>query len=324
MDYGKIPYILKIIRDKQGEIDKAMRLLEKIQHQSLNDPIFSFDLDFVRAYAPGHFYTPLPSNEEIQRVAPRVWKPVPDALPDIDLNTQDQHRLLEKFAKLYQELPLWDGEHGPLRYHFDNGFFSYADAIFFYSFLREFKPRRIIEIGSGYSTCVALDVNELFFQNEISCTCIEPYPDRLLSLLRPDDASRVKIVQEQVENLSLDFFSSLSANDILFIDSSHVGKIGSDVLYELFEILPRLREGVIIHFHDVFYPFQYPREWVESFHRAWNEAYFLRAFLQNNQAFKILFFNDYLGKLFPDLLEKATPLALKNTGGSLWMRKVAS
>lgn len=126
-----------------------------------------------------------------------------------------------------------------------------------------------------------------------------------------------------MEHLPLDFFSNLAANDILFIDSSHVGKIGSDVLYELFEILPRLQEGVIIHFHDVFYPFEYPREWVESFHWAWNETYFLHAFLQYNQTFKILFFNDYLAKLFPNLLEKATPLALKNTGGSLWMRKVA-
>lgn len=176
MDYGKLPKALKSIRDKQEEIDKAMRTFEETYHQFLSDPIFNYDLDFVRAYAPGHFYTPLPSSEEIRKVASRVWKPVPDTLPGIDLNTQEQHRLLEKFAGFYGELPYRDGERGTLRYHFDNGLFCYADTIFFYSFLREFKPRRIVEIGSGYSTCVALDVNELFFGNEIECTCIDPNP----------------------------------------------------------------------------------------------------------------------------------------------------
>lgn len=122
----------------------------------------------------------------------------------------------------------------------------------------------------------------------------------------------------------MDVFLTLEENDFLFIDSSHVGKIGSDVLFELFEILPRLREGVIVHFHDVFYPFEYPRGWLETNHWAWNEDYFLRAFLQNNSVWDILFFNNYIGMTFPEMLRKWMPLYLKNIGGSLWLRKNAA
>jgi hypothetical protein len=106
------------------------------------------------------------------------------------------------------------------------------------------------------------------------------------------------------------------------VDSSHVVKIGSDVAHIIFEILPRLKPGVIVHFHDVFYSFEYPKEWVKE-GRAWNEDYFLRAFLQYNSVFQILYFNSFMGQFYQNELERKMPLCLRNTGGSLWMKKAA-
>ena len=116
-------------------------------------------------------------------------------------------------------------------------------------------------------------------------------------------------------------FSLLEENDLLFIDSTHLIKTGSDVCYELFEILPSLKSGVLIHFHDVFWPFEYPKDWVLTENRSWNEIYGLRAFLMNNSDYEIIFFNDYFCKFFRKIAEKDYPKILKNTGGSLWLRK---
>src|SRR5690606_8620162 len=110
-------------------------------------------------------------------------------------------------------------------------------------------------------------------------------------------------------------FEELNAGDMLFIDSTHVAKTGSDVNYILFEILPRLKSGVLIHFHDIFYPFEYPRDWVFN-GRNWNEVYFLKAFLMYNTTFEIKLFSHYLHKHHPNVFE-AMPLCYRNHGGNL-------
>ncbi len=110
-------------------------------------------------------------------------------------------------------------------------------------------------------------------------------------------------------------------NDILFIDSSHVSKTGSDVNHLLFKILPLLNDGVMIHFHDIFFPFEYPQWWAFE-GRAWNEAYLLHAFLAHNRAYQIEFFNTYVIDRYRERIAAEFPLFLKNEGGSLWLRKV--
>ncbi len=167
-----------------------------------------------------------------------------------------------------------------------------------------------------------LDTSEKFLRGDISFTFIEPYPDRLQTLLKQEDKQH-KIFEKPVQDVELKIFDDLNENDILFIDSSHIAKVGSDVIHIVFQILPRLKEGVIIHFHDIFHSFEYPQEWLEE-GRAWNEAYFLRAFLQYNSAFQILYFNSFMGKFHGDLLQQEMPLCLKNTGGSIWLRKCAA
>ncbi|MBM4145209.1 MAG: class I SAM-dependent methyltransferase, partial [Nitrospira sp.] len=202
-----------------------------------------------------------------------------------------------------------------------NPAYLYSDAIILYCMIRHTQPKKIIEVGSGYSSCVMLDTNDIFFKSTISCTFIDPYPDLLLSLIHDTDKDNIEIIPQKLQDVPINTFSDLSDNDILFIDSTHMVKTGSDVNFIFFEILPHLKKGVYIHFHDIFYPFEYPKEWVYE-GRAWNEAYFMRAFLQYNNEFKIQFFNTFLEHFFRGKFMNEMPLCLKNLGGSIWIRKV--
>ena len=116
--------------------------------------------------------------------------------------------------------------------------------------------------------------------------------------------------------------TTLASGDILFIDSTHVSKAGSDVNHIFFKILPSLAEGVNIHLHDIFYPFEYPKEWIYE-GRAWNENYVLHAFLQYNSAFKITFFSNFLARFHHRTFHEKMPLCMKNTGGSIWLQRVS-
>lgn len=152
----------------------------------------------------------------------------------------------------------------------------------------------------------------------VDFTFIEPYPERLKSLLTPHD--NVRIIEEKLQDVDTDIFSSLQAGDILFIDSTHVSKIDSDVNLYLFNILPRLAKGVLIHIHDIPYPFEYYKEWIYN-GRAWNEAYMIRTFLQFNTSFKIKFWGSYFENVHKELYFKHMPLCAKCPGGSLWLEK---
>ena len=166
-----------------------------------------------------------------------------------------------------------------------------------------------------------MDTNELYFSNSINLQFIEPYPETLRSLIKNTDYPLIKIHESNLQDIPIDLFKNLASNDILFIDSTHVSKIDSDVNYIIHEILPVLSKGVYVHFHDIFYPFEYPKEWTLD-GRFWNEQYILRAFLQYNSQFKIVLFNTYLELFFREKLENRFPLIFKNTGGSLWIKKI--
>lgn len=207
---------------------------------------------------------------------------------------------------------------------FFNGdeWYSYGDAIVLFCMINYFKPKRLIEVGSGYSSTVTLDTCELL-NLKTKITFIEPYPELVLSLLSDRDDPDKLLLRKGVQTVDLSFFEELNSGDILFVDSSHVVKFGSDVLFILTEVLPRLKPGVIIHFHDIFWPFEYPIEWLEQ-GSAWNEAYFLKALLINNKNYEILYFNDYMGQMNHDLVKEYMPLALKNSGCGIWLKKLES
>ena len=272
-------------------------------------------------FPSGHFYSPIPDLNEIRRYEASIWTAPPREIEGVDLNEKGQVQLLKELGEFYKELPFADGKTENLRYYFENPAFSYSDAIILYSMIRFVKPHHIIEVGSGFSSCVTLDTNELFFNGSIKTTFIEPYPDLFHSLIKDSDREKVRVLPVRLQDVSLTEFDELDRNDILFIDSTHVSKVNSDVNYIFFKILPRLKKGVVIHFHDVFYPFEYPKAWVFE-GRAWNEDYILRAFLEYNTAFKVLYFNTFMGNFFEQDLQKHMPLCLKNKGGSLWLQKL--
>lgn len=224
---------------------------------------------------PIHYYEPLPdfraiTLEQIQRR--RNYSA-------IDLRWDDQLRLLRELKPYAAELSGVD---------LTNDYFSGLDAIVYYSLIRHLNPRRVIEIGSGYSTrfaAKALARNA----NGAKLTCIEPNPERLNG-----HALNVELIQKRVEEIEVDFFSQLEANDILFIDSSHTVKFGSDVCYEFLDVLPVLRPGVWVHVHDIFFPHDYPEEWILRRRLALNEQYLLEAFLSFNHEFQVALANRWL------------------------------
>jgi hypothetical protein len=274
------------------------------------------------SFPPGHYHSPVPSIEEIRADQERLFDLTNRELPGIDLDEAGQLELLERIAAFYPELPFEQHATPERRYYFENPVYSWADAIFLYGMIRWIAPKRIIEIGSGFSSAVMLDTNELFFDSSIKCTFIEPYPDRLHQLLREGDFASTTVHQQRLQDVDTKVFSSLSAGDILFIDSSHVSKVGSDLNQIIFEILPALPAGVYIHFHDLFYPFEYPQEWIVEHGRIWNEAYLLRAFLECNPSFRIRIWNHYLAVIHKDRLQELMPLCSRNPGGSIWLQRV--
>lgn len=274
-------------------------------------------------WPPGHYYSPLPDFDALRARPESPPEAPPRELPGLRLNEDVQLRLLEEFAGLYADMPFKEEKTPGLRYHFDNIWFRHTDAVVLYCMIRHLRPRRIIEIGSGFSSLVMLDTNEVHFENSISCTCIDPDMGRLVPALKPGDMDRVTVVDRQVQKVDLGIFDDLDGRDILFIDSSHVTKTRSDVNRIVFEVLPRLREGVHVHFHDVFYPFEYPEQWRRD-GIAWNEAYLLRALLQFNRAFEIVFFPTFMWRFHGDRLAEAMPACKGDEGGSLWIARTAA
>ena len=270
---------------------------------------------------PGHYYSPIASLSEVKSNEDRIFRTMEREILGIDLFEAEQLDLLSQFGTYYAELPFGDYKQENLRYFFENPSYSYSDAIFLYCMMRHIRPKKIVEVGSGYSSCAILDTNELFFDNEISCTFIDPYPQLLLSLINDSDKDRVKIIQKRLQDIEVERFSMLSAGDMIIIDSTHISKVDSDVNYIFFKLLPHMNRGIYVHFHDIFYPFEYPKEWIYE-GKAFNEDYMLRAFLQYNRTFKVVLFNHFLESFHRDKFLKEMPLCLKNCGGSIWIRKI--
>jgi predicted O-methyltransferase YrrM len=252
---------------------------------------------------PIHYYEPLPdfrsiTNEQIIRR--RTY-------PGIDFRSEEQLALVDELAKYRDELRELD-------FDFNNGYFSGLDAAVYYALIRHLQPQRIIEIGGGYSTQIA--VKALAANRKGKLVCVEPYPERLNGSER-----NVELIPKRVEELSVDFFSSLEANDILFIDSSHTVKFRSDVCFEFLEILPRLAPEVWVHVHDIFFPHDYPAEWLINRRLALNEQYLLEAFLSFNKTFAPQLANYWLRLEHGEAAARLWPKA-DNPASSFWMKRV--
>jgi hypothetical protein len=175
-----------------------------------------------------------------------------------------------------------------------------------YGMVRSLKPRRILEIGSGHSTLLSAQAILANTSEDPGYRCelraIEPYPSEIL---RRGFPGLSRLVTAPVQDVPIADFLELGADDILFIDSSHVLSIGGDVRYEYLEVLPRLNPGVVVHVHDIFLPAEYPEEWVRRQHRFWNEQYLLQALLVGNSGFEVLWGSSFMHLRHPEALERA-------------------
>ena len=274
------------------------------------------------AYPPGHFYSPICDPAEVKKHYRDPWlTPPPADLPGIDLARDAQVTLWDSWRPFLAEARTLAANDPTRRWRLPSSSYDIGDAIIYTCMLRHLRPARLIEVGSGSSSAVALDTFDRFFTKRPRCSFIEPYPALLASLLTPRDKESVEVIATNVQDVAPEYFGDLQENDLLFIDSTHIVKTGSDVVYELFEILPRLQSGVVVHFHDVFYPFEYPTDWVLGRNFSWNELYTLRAFLMGNQDWEIMFFNDYFVRAERARVEQDAPEILSNPGGGLWLRR---
>ena len=272
------------------------------------------------SFPPGHFYSVIPNEDEVNDFFGSREIDFND-ISGINLESDNQYNLLLQFAEIYDQLDFPVTKILNKRYYYENEWFSYSDAIFLSCFLRLNKPKRIIEVGSGFSTAVFLDTIDCISPWQPEITLIEPNPERLKSLLYLEDFKTLSFIKKPVQKISPNLFASLEKGDFLFIDSSHVLKCGSDLQFFFNHILPSLNIGVFVHFHDIFYPFEYPHSWIKE-GRYWNENYILRAYLSHNNAWEILFFNDFINKKFKNFVTKNMSLCTKNSGGSFYMVRV--
>jgi methyltransferase family protein len=275
---------------------------------------------------PGHFYSPIVDpasrhlliSEDSSRTAEIAGK------EQLRFDEEAMRGLLYRLSRFYDQLFFPKVKAVGHRYYYENSAFSYADAITLFAMTLEFEPRRIIEVGAGFSSAALMDIAEWLGGDRLSLSIIDPYPEALLTLIDRDERHRDAIDARDVQDVPLDLFEELRSSDMLLIDSSHVSKRGSDVNHLVFQVFPRLKPGVLIHIHDAFYPFEYPADWVTKENRSWNELYLIHAFLLYNTTFEILFFNDFVYNRFRAETGRLMPDCLLNTGGGLWLRKLTN
>jgi predicted O-methyltransferase YrrM len=305
--------------DRERELEKVTREARQLRGAVLAltpaEPAY-------RLFPEGHFYSPIPDLPDVRARAAEIFDRSGD-VPGVDLRLVHQ---LDLVAALEPAIRRWphgdDAGRGGRRFQPDNGFFGWTDAQVWWGLLATRRPRRVIEIGSGWSTALVLDACELE-ELDTQVTAIEPYPDRLRSVMRPGDERRVTLLERRVQDVPTTELADLAAGDVLFVDSTHVAKVGSDVVQLVLDVLPRLRPGVLVHIHDIAYPFQYPQEWVEE-GRAWNEAYLVRAFLIDNPRWQVTLWPSLLWLREADRMRTVLHPGTLVDGGSLWLERVSS
>jgi len=265
---------------------------------------------------PVHFYWPIPDTSSIPAAA---WE-AESELAGIDMNDNLHRELLTdvfpRFRAEYEAFPRQPQADQPGSFYLDNPLFSGTDALVLYCLVRHFRPRRVVEVGSGFSSLITAAAALRNGHTELMC--IEPYPN---DVLRAGFPGLTSLVQRKVQDVDMATFLDLGPGDILFIDSSHVVGVGGDVNFLFLEVLPRLQPGVVVHVHDIFLPLPGRRDWVEQEYRFWNEQEVLQAFLACNSAYQVVFGNTYAERRFPALMREAFPTSPWWGGGSFWMQR---
>ena len=304
--------LLNRMQTEQGRKNIKFALARKIFNPLLRNIGYTLITD--------HFYQPIPNRQEIMTYAGKE-RPLSSIEWHLDKQTELVKYLLEKYALEFNNKEIFSA----FGYSQDTSALISGDAEVLYAMVREKKPSRVIEIGSGGSTKIiaaALKMNFRENSQKSQLISIEPYPQDFLKDFAnvSKDFLEFSLLTQKVEAVDLSVFESLQTNDILFVDSSHVFKSGSDVEFEFLQVYPRLKTGVLVHIHDIFFPYDYPIEWNLKESRYWNEQYFLETFLQFNKKFQVLaslsMVSHYNNSVFLDNINAYNEERLP---GSFWM-----
>ncbi len=268
-------------------------------------------------FPPGHFYSPIVDPAELEGKG--IWDRRND-IAGVNWNVTKQLALLDPLSAQthLMNFDLQQPEGQPAAFFYGNDQFPSLDAEFLFTALCHFKPRKMIEIGCGFSSFITAEVNRRGLIDDFTFTCIEPFPRQFLI----DGVEGVdELIVSKIQDVDTALFETLEAGDIFFVDTSHVAKTGSDVNHIFFEILPRLKPGVLVHFHDIFLPDDYPRIWVVDEGRHWNEQYILQAYLLGNKSVEILWMSCFMFTRHRSEVRKVFPnCETLGSGGSFWFR----
>ena len=278
---------------------------------------------------PVHYYSPIPDIFDLSKR--KIWDKKSN-LTGVNFNEKTQIAFLHELGKKYAKECDWPLKptKNPADYFVDNQGFSYGCAAALHSMIRHYKPKRVIEIGSGNSSQViaaALSINKMKDHQKSKYIIVDPYPTHYLAKRPGRSGYYSQLLKQKVELLDPKFFDQLDKNDILFIDSGHTVRIGGDVNFLFLEVLPRLKPGVVVHIHDIALPYEYPKVYAtnEVFRQFWTEQYLLQSFLIFNPTFEVLLAMNYIQTDHKKDFEKAFPLYdLKIhifSSGSFWIRR---
>lgn len=320
------PYVLRALDLLiQPAVLPAALMLRRIRRSNIRNFPLSRQLFQRLGVYPliDHYYDPLVLPAHLRHATTQ-----PRELPAIDWDLAGQQAFLATLrqpalADELRQIPLDPAPDAPYGFCYNNHLFASGDAEMFYSIIRTTRPRRLIEVGAGYSTRIARLALQRNQQDDPTChcehLCIEPYEQPDLAALG------VQVLRRPVEQVPLATFLQLQAGDILFIDSSHIIKPQGDVLYLYLEVLPRLSSGVLIHIHDIFSPASYPAAWFTDYGMLFNEQYLLEALLSGSQQFRILAALNYLYHHAPQSLFAVCPIlqqhAATHQPGSFWLQR---
>jgi hypothetical protein len=274
-----------------------------------------------------HFYSPIPDTRTLANRRD-LWVGEYD-LPGVDLNEVRQLDVLENLIPKHMGECHFPEEKtaNPHEYYVNNGSFGLVSAVALHSLIRNYQPRTMIEVGSGFSTLVSARAARMNAEqgHPEKLIAVDPFPLPQLQIGLP---GLTELIPRPVETLGAAFFDQLESGDILFMDSSHVLKIGGDVVFLYLEVLPRLKPGVVIHIHDILWPKHYSRDMVLGQRLFWNEQYLLQAFLAFNREFEVLWCASWLHAKYPEKMKAAIPPPktkprLENyISSSFWLRRV--
>lgn len=297
------------------------RFAASAEHRRLSDERRWFENQQKLMFVPaGHFYSPIVDQQFVSSRWDSLYRQAATE-QNIDLNESTQILFLDDIKKTAKILPFAEHKADNLRYHYENGAFLYGDGITYAAMLQKYRPKRIVEIGAGFSSALALDVIDRMPDYRPDIRFIDPYPQLAHELVGSNPNANVSIEETFIQDVDPASFDNLEADDFYFMDTTHIIKTGSDVLYHFEKVLPRLKSGVILHLHDIFYPFEYPSSFVFDVKLSWNELYYFRAFMVNNSEYEVLFFNSFMTHKHLKLMTEACPLFEKNGGASIWLRK---